>query len=153
MESDPNSTIRIESAGREAEAQIRAMIRAGRLNPLGIDWRRFLLAIGEDGEIVGCVQVKQHRGGARELASLFVKPASRRRGVGGSLIRQVLGQEDPPLWLTCRVRLVAYYERFGFQVVDDVRDMPGYFRFAWRVFNFIPSRTRGEARLAVMRWR
>jgi len=152
MEFERNPLIRIESAEREAQAEIRAMIRAGRLNPLGIDWRRFLLAIAEEGEIVGCVQVKQHRGGARELASLYVKPAKRGRGIGSSLIRRVLGQEDPPLWLTCRVRLVAYYERFGFQVVDDVQEMPGYFHFAWRVFNGIPSRTRGGMRLAVMRW-
>jgi GNAT superfamily N-acetyltransferase len=152
MMSARNSTHRIEAAGPEARGQIRAMIRAGRLNPLGIDWRRFLLARDEDDQIVGCVQAKHHRGGARELASLYVQPGSRHLGIGSRLILRVLEREEPPLWLTCRSRLVTFYRQFGFQVVDQPRDMPAYFRIVWRLFRLFRGEDWETAGLAVMRW-
>jgi GNAT superfamily N-acetyltransferase len=144
--------IRIEPAGREAQAKIRSMIRAGNLNPLGLDWRHFLLAIDPDDGIIGCVQVKVHRGGARELASLYVQPSWRRCKVGSRLVEMILDEQSPPLWLTCRKRLTGFYRRFGFIIVDQPREMPAYFRIVWRLFKIIQVLGSFEAGLAVMRW-
>ncbi|MFN2148306.1 MAG: GNAT family N-acetyltransferase, partial [Anaerolineales bacterium] len=127
--------------------------RAGRLNPFGLDWRRFLLAVTSSGDIVGCVQTRPHRGGARELASLYVRPEWRRRGVGARLVQAILERESPPLWLTCRSELVPFYRRFGFEPVERMDEMPTYFRLVWWMFGLVRRLTRTNRELVVMSWR
>jgi GNAT superfamily N-acetyltransferase len=144
--------IKIEPAGREAQGKIRSMIRAGNLNPFGLDWHRFLLAVDPGGEIVGCVQVKPHRSGARELASLYVQPAWRHRRVASRLVERILAEQPPPLWLTCRMGLAGFYQRFGFELVTRAGEMPIYFRIVWRFFRCFRFMARSGAGLAVMRW-
>jgi len=146
MPPDKDGEFTITAAGPEAQAAIRAMIRAGRLNPLGLDWRRFLLARDGQGAIAGCVQVKPHRDGSRELASLYVLPSLRGAGAGSRLVSAILEREQRDLWLTCRAGLAAYYRRFGFRTVENAAAMPTYFRRVWRIFNLPP----GNSRLSVM---
>ena len=148
-----NSQVEIQPADYAAGTEIRAMIRAGRLNPFGLDWRRFLLAVTSSGDIVGCVQTRPHRGGARELASLYVRPEWRRRGVGARLVQAILERESPPLWLTCRSELVPFYRRFGFEPVERMDEMPTYFRLVWWMFGLVRRLTRTNRELVVMSWR
>jgi N-acetylglutamate synthase-like GNAT family acetyltransferase len=56
---------------------IRRLIRQVGINPLGLDWRRFLIAVDAGGQLVGCGQVKPHADGSLELASIAVQPAWR----------------------------------------------------------------------------
>lgn len=106
---------------------IRALIHQVGINPSGLDWRRFRLAVNEDGAVLGCGQIKPHPGGVMELASIAVKPGHQRRGIGSALIGDLLAKGSRPLYLMCRPELGAFYERFGFCRLS-LKEMPAYFR-------------------------
>lgn len=113
-------------------AAIRRLVYRERLNPLGLDWRRFWLVVDERNAVIACGQVKPHRGGGRELASIVVAPHWRGRGVARALIEHLLAQSPPPLYLTCRAALQPFYARFGFATLRDPLAMPPYFRRVFR---------------------
>jgi len=106
---------------------IRRLVLAERINPTGLDWQRFLVAVNSDEELIGCGQVKSHRDGSRELASIVVVPAWRRRGVARAIIERLLAENPGTLYLTCRSSLGPLYEKFGFHALEP-QDMPPYFR-------------------------
>ena len=145
-------TVIFRQAGPEDWLAIRGMIRKERLNPLGLDWKRFVVAIDEEGDIVACGQVKAHADGSRELASLVVQEPWRGSGLGRVIIELLKSSSDPPLWLTCRSTLIPFYIRFGFHEVRDRSAMPRYFRWASRLMNVFIKVTRTDNYLAVMRW-
>ncbi|HEX9090031.1 MAG TPA: GNAT family N-acetyltransferase, partial [Anaerolineales bacterium] len=60
---------------------IRQIISAVHINPLSLDWQRFVIATDGQGRLVGCGQVKTHRDGSLELASVAVQPEWRGRGI------------------------------------------------------------------------
>lgn len=129
---------------------IRRIIYQARINPMSLHWQRFILAVDEQGEVIGCGQVKPHRDGALELASIAVVPAWQGQGVASQIIQHLLAQHPGRLYLTCRSSLVPFYERFGFQVIS-LDQMPPYFRRMARLFNrFQPFLRPGEG-LSVMR--
>jgi N-acetylglutamate synthase-like GNAT family acetyltransferase len=121
------------------------------INPLGLDWRRFLVAVHENGGNIGCAQIKIHKDGARELASVAVVPGYRHLGVAHGLIRKILENQESPIYLTCRESLVSFYERFGFYEMVNLNSMPAYFRKVKRAFNWLERRNWVEP-LAVMVW-
>jgi N-acetylglutamate synthase-like GNAT family acetyltransferase len=106
---------------------IRALIRAVRINPLGLDWRHFIVAVSPEGEMTGCGQVKTHGDGSRELASIAVVPEWRGKGVASAIIERLLAEHPGQIYLTCRSGLGSFYERFGFRVILP-DEMPPYFR-------------------------
>lgn len=126
----------IRRATQNDDNAIHALIRQARINPLALDWRRFLVAVDEQDRIIGCGQVKPHAGGTRELASLAVVPEWQRLGIGLSIVKLLLAENPLPLYLTCRASLQAYYEKFGFQVMQPA-DMPPYFHRIWFIFNAV----------------
>lgn len=128
------------------------MVRAARLNPLGLDWRRFFVAVDRTGEVVACIQVKPH-GDARELASLVVARGWRGQGLGRQMVRHVKDEAGPPLWLMCRSSLAPFYERSGFSEVRRRGEMPGYFRAIHVLFSCSRRFTRSADYLAIMVWR
>lgn len=144
------SGYRIRPAVREDALHIRALIHAVRINPLGIYWGRFLVAIDDGERLVGCGQVKVHRDGSRELASIAVIPGCRGQGVASALIERLISAHAPPLYLTCRDHLGGFYERFGFTVIQPA-DMPGYFRRVYRLVNLLRLISAAQASLLVMR--
>lgn len=118
----------VRPARREDFPAIRALIWSVRINPFGLDWRRFLVAVSPSGEVLGCGQIKLHRRGVRELASIAVRPEARRQGVARAIIEALVRQEaHRPLYLMCRASLEGFYARFGFQTVAQ-QEMPPYFR-------------------------
>lgn len=148
---DPEYSIR--EARQEEEGLIRAMVRGAGINPLGLDWRRFLVAESEDGSVIGCVQRKPHAEGAVELASLVVRPDWRGHGVGGALIGAEKRRSGPPLWLMCRRGLVELYRRYGFEEPQEDERLPRYFHLV-NLLVRIPSKLLGkEPGLAIMVWR
>jgi N-acetylglutamate synthase-like GNAT family acetyltransferase len=140
----------IRHAESEDESAIRALVRSVRINPLGIVWPRFVIAVDENNRLVGCGQVKVHRDGSRELASIAVSTAWRGQGVARALIERLVSAHDQPLYLTCRYHLGAFYERFGFQVIQPA-EMPAYFRRIHRLINFLARFSRARPGLLVMR--
>ena len=147
-----SNRITLRRAAEEDQRAINRLIREGGINPLGTHWSRFVVALDENGTPVGCGQVKAHRDGSRELASLAVSRTWRRRGVAGGIVGRLKQIHGQPLWLTCIDRLVPFYERQAFERITNPRQMPTYFRRASRLFNLYLLLTRGKGELAVMVW-
>jgi N-acetylglutamate synthase-like GNAT family acetyltransferase len=143
--------IEIRPATRPDAAVIRDLIHTVKINPLSLDWQRFVLAINPSSEILGCAQIKPHGDGTRELASLAVWPRHQGVGVGRALIHHLLASTQPPVYLTCRSSLRSFYEPFGFQPVDP-KDMPPYFKRIWNGFRIVRIFLRPRDYLLVMRW-
>ena len=72
----------IRSAQEAESAQIKALIHEVGINPTGLDWRRFLVAVDGLGRVIGCGQIKPHGSDILELASIAVSPEH--RGQGGT---------------------------------------------------------------------
>lgn len=142
----------IRKATSEDAKFIRRLIWRVGINPLGLDWRRFVVAVHEHGVRIGCAQVKSHKDGSLELASVAVVPLYRHQGVAEGMIREILEDQKTPIYLTCRSSLVSFYERFGFTELLELETMPAYFRKVKKVFTWLEKRKWVE-RLAVMVWR
>ncbi len=153
MTSGP-AAITYRPAQASDEAAIKALIRAVNINPIGLKWRRFVVAIDENGRLIGCGQIKPHRDGARELASIAVQKKWRRQGVAATIINQLLTGQQPPVWLTCMNRLVPFYEQFGFVEAraGDGRSIPLYFKLARAFFKPFQWLSRIPGYLAIMAW-
>jgi|APLow6443716910_1056828.scaffolds.fasta_scaffold159249_2 N-acetylglutamate synthase-like GNAT family acetyltransferase len=117
----------------EADASaIRALVREARLNPRDLDRRRFLV-VDDAGMVVACAQVRVHRGGSRELASVAVAPSHRGRGLGCAIAEATIAREPVrPLYLYTESRTVAFWERLGFAAVEG-DDVPRDMRTALRI--------------------
>jgi len=137
----------LRDATVEDQPTIRQIVRAANINPTGLEWPRFIVA--EDaGAIVGVGQVKPHRDGTRELASIAVLPGRQGQGIGTAIIEELLRREKGTLHLTCRGRLQGYYERFGFRKLES-RDYPPYFARMLPILNTLGRLFR--IRVIVMR--
>lgn len=141
----------IRPAKQDDFAAIRALIHAVRINPTGLDWRRFLVAVTLKNELLGCGQIKPHGDGSCELASIAVKEQSRGQGVARAIIEELLVREPSrPVYLMCRARLELLYVKFGFCAIS-VGEMPPYFQRISRVERVFNSKAPPEDRLLVMR--
>lgn len=118
----------IRKATKADATFIRRLIWQVRINPLGLKWRRFVVAVNEHGVRIGCAQLKIYKDGTRELASVAVVPHFRHQGVGAAMIRSILDGQESPIYLTCRESLGSFYERFGFQEIIELDSMPPYYR-------------------------
>lgn len=123
---------------------IRQLIRESRLNPTGLNWRRFIIAETEQGDFAGCGQIKPHSEGMLELASIAVTSDFRDRGVASLVIKRLLSDEpDRPIYLTCRAELREFYEKFGFRDLS-LAEMPPYYRRLSRLVNFLLALSKGK---------
>eukprot|EP00181_Compsopogon_caeruleus_P000184 CAMPEP_0184689072 /NCGR_PEP_ID=MMETSP0312-20130426/30452_1 /TAXON_ID=31354 /ORGANISM="Compsopogon coeruleus, Strain SAG 36.94" /LENGTH=163 /DNA_ID=CAMNT_0027146379 /DNA_START=524 /DNA_END=1015 /DNA_ORIENTATION=+ len=124
-------------------------VRSEGMNPLFLESTGFLMAevasegVGEgDGQfssniplsraVVGCGQIRGPKE-ARELASLYVVPSFRGRGIGSDLVRALVERErqhcftearDMRLTLVCLSVTQAFYKRLGFTRVEDLSSLP-----------------------------
>ena len=144
--------IRYRRATAKDGGAIRALILSVGINPRGLDWRRFIVAVDERHRVVGCGQVKPHADGSRELASIAVRQKVRKRGVASELVRRLMDENGPPLWLMCRSALIGFYQRFGFVAVDDPALMPRYFQRVHKLAALAGRLLPSDGRLAVMGW-
>jgi len=87
----------IRFAQETESAQIKALIYEVGINPTGLDWRRFLVAVDGSGRVIGCGQIKPHGSDVLELASIAVLPEQRGQGIARRIIDQRLSENPRPL--------------------------------------------------------
>jgi amino-acid N-acetyltransferase len=121
----PRFTLR--RASEQDATAIRDLIHQVGINPMGLDWRRFQVAIDGQGRLIGCGQIKPHGTEILELASIAVDAGWRGRGVARAIIQSLMAEAPRPLYLMCRSGLEAFYVKFGFRALDAA-ELPPYFR-------------------------
>jgi N-acetylglutamate synthase-like GNAT family acetyltransferase len=109
-----------------------------------------VLAVDQQGRLAGCGQVKPHRDGTRELASIAVQPEMQGQGSGSAVVRELLKLHPPPLYLTCVASRVPFYRRFGFETLD-LSEMPRYYRMLASGHSFFRRLFGWPEQLCVMR--
>jgi N-acetylglutamate synthase-like GNAT family acetyltransferase len=141
----------LRPAQKEDTPAIYDLISEGRINPTGVDWQRFILAVTPEGEAIGCGQIKPHRDGSQELASIAVTLAWQGKGVARAIIERLMDGVDTPLYLMCVSTMGPLYEKFGFRGLK-AEEMPKYFRRVSKLAGFIePLRKEGQALLVMGR--
>ena len=138
----------IRPATQADQKTIERIIRDAGINPMSLDWRRFVVAEDDDA-IIGVGQIKPHDDGSRELASIAVIPERQRQGIASEIIRALLANEQGDLYLICRDELESFYARFGFYRIDS-KEMPPYFRTIIRVVNIF-ARVAGRRGIVMKR--
>lgn len=139
----------LRPATAEDAVDIRRLVQLGRINPTGLAWPRFIVAISSKGEVIGCGQVKPHRDGTREVASIVVDPAWRQRGVARAILERLIAEHPGDLYLMCRSPLGPLYEKVGFRALS-FEEMPKYFRRISRVAGLLHALQDEGVSLLVM---
>lgn len=146
-----DAIFKVRTAGEADGPAIKKLVMEGRINPTGLDWRRFMVAVNQDGEVIGCGQIKPHRDGSLELASLAVTGTWRQKGVAHAIIEELLAWHEGPLYLMCRSGLGKMYEKYGFQALDE-EHMPRYFRRVSKLAGIVEGlQSQGETLLIMGR--
>jgi N-acetylglutamate synthase-like GNAT family acetyltransferase len=140
----------IQPATPEHSNAIRKLVNESGINPTGLDWQRFLVALTPEGEFIGCGQIKPHADGAMELASIAVTPAWRSRGVARAIIEALLASQADDLYLMCQSTLGPLYEKFGFHAIVEP-EMPTYFRRVSKLAGVVANLRLVNETLLVMR--
>ncbi|MCE9647444.1 MAG: GNAT family N-acetyltransferase [Chloroflexi bacterium] len=139
----------LRAALETESAQIKALIHLTGINPTGLDWKRFLVAVDEKGRVIGCGQIKPHGGDIRELASIAVHPDHQGRGIARAVIERLLKGSPRPLYLTCLSVNEGLYQKFGFHTLS-YESMPRYFQKLARFFQMADVIRRSGNELRVM---
>ena len=121
-------------ARRQESMNIRRLIWQVHINPLGLGWSRFLLAVDPADQLLGCGQLKPHRDGSIELASIAVQAGYRQQGIARAVIERLLGDTGRPVYLFCASPMQTFYERFSFRVIAPF-EMPPTFRHEWSLID------------------
>lgn len=138
-------------AARDAEsAQIKDLIHLVGINPMNLDWRRFVVAVNDRDEMIGCGQLKPHGQDILELASLAVYPDQQGKGIGRAIIEHLLDKSPRPLYLMCESSVGPLYEKFGFQAIS-YEEMPRYFQRISKLAGLVTTLAQREERLLVMK--
>jgi N-acetylglutamate synthase-like GNAT family acetyltransferase len=124
-------TVNIRPARQEDQQTIISFVKQAKLNPRNLHWERFLVA-EQDGQIIGIRQIKVYADGTREVASGFVLPEYRRRGISARLMKELLARENGPLYTMVNEMRAPYYEQFGFRRVD-INQLPSDFLKEYRI--------------------
>ncbi len=133
------------------QADIRSLVLAGKINPTGLDWPRFTVAESADGEVIGCAQLKPHKDGSVELASLAVREDCRGQRIARALIEHFQQSHADTLYLMCRSGLGELYQKFGFTALEP-EQMPVYFRRISSLMSVVQLLRKSGEYLLVMKW-
>jgi len=136
---------------RESEADlIKELIHLTKLNPMGLDWKRFVTVVNDQDQVMGIGQLKPHGGDIVELASIAVFPAYRELGVARAIIEHLIQAAPRPLYLMCESKMGPFYEKFGFQGLE-YPEMPRYFQRLAKLAGLAAALARHEEKLLVMK--
>jgi N-acetylglutamate synthase-like GNAT family acetyltransferase len=140
----------LRKAAESDSRQIRELIDLVGINPTGLDWRRFLVAVDPGGRVIGCGQVKPHGREIRELASIAVRPEFRGRGIARAVIEKLLAENTLPIYLMCMSHNGPLYEKFGFKSLAPGA-MPRYYQRIHRLFRLAGAIHKAGEELLVMK--
>ena len=144
------TTITIRPARETESAQIRDLIHLVGINPMGLDWKRFVVAVNEHDEMIGCGQLKPHGQDVLELPSIAVYPEHQGKGIARAIIEYLLNNSPRPLYLMCESSLGALYKKFGFHAIS-YDEMPRYFQRMSKLAGLVTTLARREERLLIMK--
>lgn len=136
---------------RETESRvIKDLIYSVGINPMGVDWKRFVVAITAQDVVIGIGQLKPHGKEILELASIAVDPEYRGQGIARAIIEYLLIDSPRPLYLMCESKNGALYEKFGFREIP-YKEMPRYFQRISKLAGLASTLARHDQRLLVMK--
>jgi N-acetylglutamate synthase-like GNAT family acetyltransferase len=130
--------------------QIKDLIHKVGINPMGLEWKRFLVAVDAQDQVIGTGQLKPHGSDILELSSIAVDPDHRGEGIARAIIESLVKDCPRPLYLTCVNTLGPLYEKFGFASLP-YKDMPKYFQRLSKLANAVMSFARKGEHLLVMK--
>ena len=113
----------IRKAVQKDSGAIRSLIWKVHINPTGLNWRHFLVAVDEQDRVIATGQIKPHRDGTREVASIATHADYRGQGLASAIINRLLAENPPPLYLKCAERMGPFYLRFHFRILEPA-EMP-----------------------------
>jgi len=136
---------------RESEFRvIKHLIHLVGINPMGLDWKRFVVAVNEEDQVFGIGQIKPHGAEVLELASIAVYPKYRSQGIARAIIEHLLKDSPRPLYLTCISTLEPLYQKFGFRTIS-YHEMPRYFQRISKLANVMFTFANRDESLLVMK--
>jgi N-acetylglutamate synthase-like GNAT family acetyltransferase len=138
---------------RETEDDaIKNLIHLVGINPMGLDWKRFIVAVDAQDQIIATGQIKPHGAHAdvHELASIAVLPEYRGQGLARVIIEHLLKDSPRPLYLTCVSSLEPLYQKFGF-VAIEYEEMPRYFQRISKLAGLVFLLASRDEKLLVMK--
>jgi len=136
---------------RETESRvIKDLIHSVGINPMGVDWKRFVVAVNSQDEVIGIGQLKPHGKEILELASIAVYPEYRGQGIARAIIEYLLKDSPRPLYLMCESKNGPLYEKFGFLEIP-YEEMPRYFRRISKLAGLASTLTRHDQRILIMK--
>lgn len=145
-----DESIILRPAAEEDFHAIIDLIHQVQINPTGLDWRRFVVAVDGSGVMRGCGQLKPHGKEIVELASIAVVPSDRNKGIARAVIEHLIAKAPRPLYLTCRSGLQSFYEKWNFRVIG-LNEMPSYYRRLSRLANVMFTFSDHDDSLLVMK--
>jgi N-acetylglutamate synthase-like GNAT family acetyltransferase len=140
----------IRRASEAESTQIKDLINLVGINPTGLDWRRFIVAVNGSGQVIACGQTKPHGTDVRELASIAVNPEHRGLGLARAVIEMLLNESSRPLYLMCLSHNGPMYEKFGFRMAAE-KQMPRYFARMKKLFTIADVFRKSGEELLVMK--
>lgn len=136
---------------RETESRaIKDLINSVGINPMGADWKRFVVAVNVQEDVIGIGQIKPHGKEILELASIAVDPEYRGQGIARAIIEYLLKDSPRPLYLMCESKNGALYEKFGFREIP-YKEMPRYFQRISKLAGLASTLAHHDQRLLVMK--
>ncbi|MBL8090530.1 MAG: GNAT family N-acetyltransferase [Anaerolineales bacterium] len=140
----------IRLALESESTQIKDLIHLVGINPSGLDWKRFVVAVNDGGKVIACGQIKPHSGDILELASIGTHPDYERKGIASAIVTELLKTPTRPLYLMCMEHNGSFYEKFGFRSIDE-DEMPKYFRRLKKLFKVADVVMRSGEDLLIMK--
>ncbi|HET9907962.1 MAG TPA: GNAT family N-acetyltransferase [Anaerolineales bacterium] len=136
---------------RESESRaIKELIHEVGINPMGVDWKRFIVAVDAQDQIIGIGQLKPHGKDILELASIGVYPEYRGQGIARAIIETLLKDSPRPLYLMCESKNGGLYEKFGFLAIS-YEEMPRYFQRISKLAGLASTLARHDERILIMK--
>jgi len=144
------TTFNLRPAQESESTIIKDLIHKTGINPMGLDWKRFIVSVNAQDQVMGIGQLKPHGTEILELASIAVYPEYRGLGVARAIIEHLLKDSSRPLYLMCESSLGALYEKFGFRSIV-YEEMPRYFQRMAKLAGLVTALAHRDERLLVMK--